>query len=290
MLNEDVLYKRNHDMMLLRCVDAKEAELILKEVHEGTFGNDMNGHSMARKILRVGYFWLTMENDCCIHVRKCHKCQVYADNINVLSTTLKVLSTPWPFSMWGIDVIGAIESKASNGHHFILVAIDYFTKWVEVASYANVIRKVVTKFIKEEIICRYGLPSRIITDNATNLNNKMMSELCEEFNIQHHNSTPYRSKMNGAVEAAKKNIKKIIQKIVVTYKDWHEMLPFALHGYRTSVRTSTGATPFSLVYGMEAILPFEVEIPSLRVLMKAQLEEAKWDQAKHVMGSYTKKE
>ena len=128
------------------------------------------------------------------------------------------------------------------------MAIDYFTKWVEAASYANVTRKVVTKFIKNEIICRYVLPSRIITDNATNLNNKMMSELCEEFNIQHHNSTPYRPKMNGAVEATNKNIKKIIQKMVVTYKDWHEMLPFALHGYRTSVRTSTGATPFSLVY------------------------------------------
>ena len=83
-----------------------------------------------------------------------------------------------------------------------------------------------------------------------------MSELCEEFKIQRHNSTPYRPKMNGAVEAANKNIKKIIQKMVVTYKDWHEMLPFALHGYRTSVRTSTGATPFSLVYGMEVILPF----------------------------------
>jgi len=124
-LNGDVLYKRNHDMMLLRCVDAREVELILKEVHEGTFGTHMNGHSMARKILRAGYFWLTMENDCCIHVRKCHKCQAYADNINVSPTTLKVLSAPWPFSMWGIDVIGAIEPKASNGNRFILVAIDY---------------------------------------------------------------------------------------------------------------------------------------------------------------------
>ena len=86
--------------------------------------------------------------------------------------------------------------------------------------------------------------------------------------------------MNGAVEAANKNIKKIIQKMVVTYKDWHEMLPFALHGYRMAVRTSTGTTPFSLVYGMEAVLPFEVEIPSLRVLMETQLEEAKWVQSR----------
>jgi len=80
-------------------------------------------------------------------------------------------------------VIGAIEPKASNGHHFILVAIDYFTKWVEVASYANATRSVVISFIKREIICRYGLLRKIITFNATNLNNKMMKEMCEDFKI-----------------------------------------------------------------------------------------------------------
>ena len=84
--------------------------------------------------------------------------------------------------------------------------------------------------------------------------------------------------MNGAVEAANKNIKKIIQKMTVTYKDWHEMLPFALHGYRTTVRTSTGATPFSLVYGMEAVLPIEVQIPSTRVLQGEELGEDEWVQ------------
>ena len=85
--------------------------------------------------------------------------------------------------------------------------------------------------------------------------------------------------MNGTVEAAKKNIKKIIQKIV-TYKDWHEMLPFALHGYRTSSRTSTGATPYSLVYGMEAVLPIEVLIPSLRIMKDASLSEDDWIQTR----------
>lgn len=80
--------------------------------------------------------------------------------------------------------------------------------------------------------------------------------------------------MNGTVETANKNIKKIIQNMVKTYKDWHEMLPVALHGYRTSFHTSIGATPFSLVYGTEAVLPIEVDIPSLRVLMETKLEEA----------------
>ncbi|KAI4347844.1 hypothetical protein L6164_008621 [Bauhinia variegata] len=82
--------------------------------------------------------------------------------------------------------------------------------------------------------------------------------------------------MNGAVEAANKNIKRIIEKMVITYKDWHEKLPFALYAYRTSVRSSTGASPYSLVYGLEAVTPIEVEIPSLRVLMEAELEDSKW--------------
>src|SRR4051812_8053082 len=279
-INVDVLYKRNYDIVLLRCVDRQEVDMLMPEIHEGSFGAHANGHSMAKKMLRAGYYWLTMESDCYKFVKKCHKCQEYADKIHVPPTLLNVISSPWPFSMWGIDMIGMIEPKASNGHRFILVAIDYFTKWVEAASYANVTKKVVVRFIRNNIICRYGLPSRIIIDNGSNLNNSMMRELCESFKIEHHNSSPYRPKMNGAVEAANKNIKKIVQKMVVTYKDWHEMLPFALHGYRTSVRTSTGATPFSLVYGMEAVLPVEVEIPSLRILMETKLSEAEWCQSR----------
>ena len=84
--------------------------------------------------------------------------------------------------------------------------------------------------------------------------------------------------MNGVVEAANKNIKKIIQKMFFTYKDWHEMLPFSLHGYRTSVSTSKGEATFSLVYGMEVVLPIEVEISSLRVIMETKMLGAEWVQ------------
>ncbi|RDY09149.1 Pol polyprotein, partial [Mucuna pruriens] len=263
-------------MMLLHCVDDQEAKEIMEETHEGTFGTHINGHALARKILRVRYYWTKMELDCYQHVKRCMKWQIYIDNINAAPSILHNLTSPWPFTMWGLDIIGLIEPKASNGHRFISVAIDCFTKWIEVASYPSVTRKALVKFIKRDIICRYGLPAHIITNNGTNLNNKIMAELCEQFKIQHHNSAPYRPKMNGAVEAANKNIKKIVQKMVVTYKDWHDILPYVLHGYRTSKRTSIGATPYSLVYGMKAILPIKVEIPSLRVLVKVKLEEAKW--------------
>ncbi|RDY10553.1 hypothetical protein CR513_04924, partial [Mucuna pruriens] len=107
----------------------------------------------------------------------------------------------------------------------------------------------------------------------------MMTELCEQFKIKHHHSTPYHPKMNGVVQEANKNIKKIVQKMVVTYKDWHGILPYA-HGYRTSVRTSTKATPYSLVYDIEVVLPIEVEILSLRVIVEAELEDTKWIQSR----------
>ncbi|PKI52180.1 hypothetical protein CRG98_027423 [Punica granatum] len=95
--------------------------------------------------------------------------------------------------------------------------------------------------------------------------------------------------MNGAVEAANKNIKKIIEKMTATCKDWREILHFALLAYRTSIRTSTRATPYSLVYGMEAVLPIEVEIPSMRVLAEFELEEVEWAKQRYEQLNFSDK-
>ncbi|XP_039173498.1 uncharacterized protein LOC120295942 [Eucalyptus grandis] len=186
------LYKRSYDSVLLRCVDATEATQIMQEVHEGICSPHMNGHMMAKKIMRLGYYWLTLESDYIKHVRSCHRCQIHGDKINVPPTELHQFSEPWPFLMWGIDVIGPINPKASNGHRFILVVIDYFSKWIEATPFASVTARNVVKFIKRDIIARYGVPETIITDNETNLNNKLVDELFNEFKIKHLNSSPYR--------------------------------------------------------------------------------------------------
>ena len=178
--------------------------------------------------MRAGYYWLTMENNCIKYVQACHKCKIYQNRKKALPQYLHILATPWPFFAWGINVNGAITPKSSNGHEFILLAIDYFTKWVEACSFKNVTQAAVTQFMKNNIICRYGMPEMIITDNALNLNNRLMDQLCRQFNIKHHNSTPYHLKMNGDVEAANKNGKRILSKMMETYKDWHEQLPYAL--------------------------------------------------------------
>ncbi|XP_060195021.1 uncharacterized protein LOC132624228 [Lycium barbarum] len=122
----------------------------------------------------------------------------------------------------------------------------------------------------------FGVPESVITENGANLNSYLMKDICERFWITHRNSTAYRPQMNGAVEAANKNINRILRKIIENYQDWHEQLPYALLGYRTKTRTSTGATPYLLVCGTEAVIPAEMEIPSLRIIQEAELQDAEW--------------
>ena len=108
-----------------------------------------------------------------------------------------------------------------------------------------------------------------------------MDTLVQEYGIQHHRSSAYRPQTNGAVEAANKNIKRILRNMVETSRDWSEKLPFALWAYRTSFRTSTRATPYSLVYGMDSVLPVEIEIGSLRVALEHQISKTEWAQSRY---------
>ncbi|XP_070004656.1 uncharacterized protein [Nicotiana sylvestris] len=147
----------------------------------------------------------------------------------------------WPFVAWGMDVIGPIEPAASNGHRFILVAINYFTKSIEAMTFKSVTKKAVVDFVHANIICQFGI-----------------------------------SKANGAVEAANKNIKKILRKMVQGSRQWHEKLPFALLGYPTIVRTSVGTTPNLLVYSTKVVIPAKVEIPSLRIVAEAEIDDDEW--------------
>ncbi|XP_077224177.1 uncharacterized protein LOC143857604 [Tasmannia lanceolata] len=197
------LYRRSFDGIQLLCITEDQAAKILEETHEGVCGPHMNGKMLARKILRLGYYWPTMESDCFAFVKKCYKCQVHANLIHVPPSELHSLTSPWPFSMWGIDIIGKISPKSSNGHEYILVAIDYFTKWVEASSYASLSSASVAKFIRTNIICRYEVPHELISDNGSHFKKEVIT-LCQEFKIKHHKSSPYRPQTNGAVEAANK--------------------------------------------------------------------------------------
>ena len=160
-------------------------------------------------------------------------------------------------------------------HEYILVAIDYFTKWVEAASYASLTAAKVAKFIRSYIICRYAIPHELISDRGVHFRGEV-DTLVQEYDIWHHRSSAYRPHTNGAVEAVNNFIKMILRKMVETSRDWSEKLPFALWAYHTSFRTSIGATLFSLVYSMEVVLPVEIEVGSLRVALDHQIAETDW--------------
>ena len=114
----------------------------------------MNGRMLAKNILN----WNTMETDCVDYVKSCQDCQTHANLNHVPPSELYSMTSPCPFLVWGINVIGKIAPKASNGHEYILVAIDYFTKWVEVASYFVLKVKHVAQFLENNIICWFGVP------------------------------------------------------------------------------------------------------------------------------------
>ena len=134
--------------------------------------------------------------------------------------------------------------------------------------------EVIAMFIMEHIIFRFGVPRRILIDNGTPFVGKEAKKLLEDYKIHHGMSTCYYPQGNGKIEAFNKTIIKILSKTVHKYAEkWHEFLPLALWAYRTSYRTSTGFTPFSLVYGFEAVLPAEILVPMARLALQENEEE-----------------
>ncbi|XP_024042632.1 uncharacterized protein LOC112099511 [Citrus clementina] len=127
---DGVLYRRGYTLPFLRCLDEDDADYVLREVHEGICGNHSGGRSLAHKVLRQGYFWPTMHQDAQEKTRSCVSCQSFANFSNQPPEKLTSMTSPWPFAQWGIDLIGPLPKARGAATHAI-VAIDYFTKWVE---------------------------------------------------------------------------------------------------------------------------------------------------------------
>lgn len=149
---------------------------------------------------------------------------------------------------------------------FLLVAVDYFTKWAEAEALATITAANVVKFLWNSVICRFGIPYAFVTDNGKQFDCGPFREWCAELRIRNYYSTPIYPPTNGQVEATNKTLLKTLKKKLSRKKGaWAEYVPEVLWAYRTTTRTPTGAAPFSLTYGSEAIIPAEVGSPSFRV-------------------------
>jgi len=130
----DILYKRSFNGILLRCLLSEDIDTALELAHGGACGGHFNGRSIFGKLIRMGYWWPTMEHDCYENVKKCEQCQRHAHLELTPTQELNYVTSPWPFSMWDLDFMGIINPPSSEGHKFILVATEYYTKWVEAIS------------------------------------------------------------------------------------------------------------------------------------------------------------
>jgi hypothetical protein len=182
------------------------------------------------------------------------------------------MTIPWPFHTWGLDLIGPINPP-SNGCIWILVATEYFTKWVEAIPLKRATGAAVANFIREHIVCCFGIPHRIISDNDTPFINKDVRRVVEQYGIKYRRSTPYYPQGNGQAEATNRVLLRILSKMVCEYNGgWSMHLLDTLLSYRNSVKTATGFSPFCLVYGTEAMSPAELIISTARIIQGRELE------------------
>ncbi|KAL0456599.1 UNVERIFIED_CONTAM: Ribonuclease HI [Sesamum latifolium] len=261
-----ILYKKSYTHPLLRCVSQPEGVHLLREIHSGCCGSHIETWMLANKALRAGYFWPTMKQNAKQLVSKCEKCQKHSSLIHRPAEALTTMFSPFPFAQWGIDIVGPFP-LAPGQKKFLLVTIDYFTKWVEAEPLGRITETEVMKFIWRNLICRFGLPREIISDNGRQFQGKRLQEWCRGLHMKQRFTSVAHPQSNGQVEVTNRilvqGIKRRLERVG---GNWAEELTSILWAYRTAPRGPTGESPFALVYGTEAIIPAEMGIPSHRIM------------------------
>ena len=158
---------------------------------------------------------------------------------------------------------------------FLVVGIEYFTKWVEAKPLAKITQQNVKNFVWKNIVCKFGVPRVLISDNGRQFDNTLFRDFCEHFGIQNHYSSPALPQANGQTEVANQSLLKIIKTWLKGAKRvWPDELPGVLWAYRTTVKTPTGETSFKLAYGSETVIPTEVHMANHRVMKYKKKDNA----------------
>src|SRR6266542_648596 len=220
--------------------------------------------------LKERYYWPKIKDDIKSYIQTCDQCQrreKTTDENELHSIRIKEL-----FYQWGIDIVEPL-TETSRGNKYIVVAIDYFTKYPEARALANANARNVANFLYEDIICRYECPRKIISDRGIHFNNQVIENLLEQFKIRHNLSTPYHPKTNGLVERFNKTLCESLAKLNEERENWDEYISSTLFAYRTKINKSTQFTLFYLTYGRKAKLPFNDDDNETEITLNDRVKE-----------------
>ena len=259
------LYKRGFFTPILKCIAGTDTKYVLREVHEGICGNHIGARALAGKVLRQGYYWPTILRDATDLVRRSKICQEHAKILRLPSKPLTSITSPWPFQQWGLDILGPLP-LGKGQCKFIIVEVDYFTKWAGAESLATITEQKIRNFVWRVIICRFGILRALVSNNGKQFDNAKFRGFCAELGIKNYYSSPAHPQSNGQVEVTIRTLKAALRTKLEDLKGkWVEYLPEVLWAYRTTQKSATRETPFALAFGIEAVAPVEVRLKSPRI-------------------------
>ncbi|GJV07226.1 reverse transcriptase domain-containing protein [Tanacetum coccineum] len=255
--DDPFLFKICADQVIRRCVSGQEAFDILKACHSGPTGGHYGANYTAKKIFDSGFYWPTIYKDAHDFVTRCDICQrqgKISQRDEMPQNSIQVCEI---FDIWGIDFMGPFPS--SRGNKYILVAVDYLSKWVEAKALPTNDARVVCKFLKT-LFSRFGAPRAIISDRGTHFCNDQFAKVMLKYGVTHRLSTAYHPQTSGQVEVSNRGLKRILERTVGENRaSWSDKLDDALWAFRTAYKTPIGCTPYKLVYGKACHLPIELE-------------------------------
>ncbi|GKC52742.1 reverse transcriptase domain-containing protein [Tanacetum coccineum] len=236
--------------MIRRCVYGQEAVDILTACHNGPTGGHHGANYTAKKVFDSGFYWPTIYRDAHDMVKSCDSCQRQGKISQKDEMSQNAIQVCEIFDVLGIDFIGPFSS--SRGNKYILMAIDYLSKWVEAKALLTNDARVVVKFLKS-LFARFGTPRAIISDHGTHFYNDKLAKVMLKYGVTHRLSTAYYPQTSGQVEVSNHILKRILERTIGENRaSWSDKLDDAF-------KTPIGCTPYKLVYGKACYLPIKLE-------------------------------